>query len=147
MLDPHGLLHDVHPDLRRVLEAAEQAPQPFQVTCGLRSLASERQAVATGHSRTLHSRHLPVARYGGVACAVDVVCLSPSGGLDWAVADAHGGIYGQAAQQVMIAALKAAVKLQWGGQVVGAWVDGEASHFRDWGHFQLDPSAYPGDGL
>lgn len=146
MLDPHGLLADVHPDLVKVMEAALQLPQPFQVVCGLRSAASERQAVASGHSRTLHSRHLAQAAYGGLACAVDVVCLTPGGAASWTVSGPDGGTYGQVGQQVLTAALRLGVQVQWGGQATGAWVDGEPSNFRDWGHFQLDPSAYPGDG-
>lgn len=104
------------------------------------------KAVSTGHSQTLHSRHLAVARYGGLACAVDVVCLTPLGAPTWAVSGPDGGIYGQMGQQVLTAALRLAIQVQWGGQAIGAWVDGQPSHFRDWGHFQLDPSAYPGDG-
>lgn len=142
MLDPHNFLAQVHPDLARVMRAAAQTPQPFEIVYGIRTLAAEEEAVRTGHSQTLHSRHLPDARYGGVAMAVDIACLT-DGAMDWTVADPTGGIYGHAAVQVLGAAHKLGVKIQWGGQMVGAWVDGVPSHFRDWGHFQLDPSAYP----
>jgi len=141
-LDPHGLLAGVHPDLVHVMQQAAQAPQAFQVVYGVRTLAAEAEAVRTGHSQTMHSRHLPDPHFGGKAMAVDIACLT-DGTVDWTVANAHGGIYGAAAEQVLAAATRLGVKLQWGGQQVGAWVDGQVSHFRDWGHFQLDPSAYP----
>ena len=141
-VDPHGLLAHVHPDLVKVILAASQTPQPFAVCYGVRTLAAEQQAVATGHSQTLHSRHLPDAHYGGLAMAVDIVCLT-HGADDWTVADAAGGIYGIAAKQVLAAAAPLGIPVQWGGQVIGAWTDGVVSHFRDWGHYQLDPASYP----
>jgi hypothetical protein len=63
-------------------------------------------------------------------------------------------VFGQIATQVLAAAAALVATgsirsvagqpaIQWGGQPVGAWIDGVPSHFRDWGHFQLDPSAYP----
>jgi peptidoglycan L-alanyl-D-glutamate endopeptidase CwlK len=143
MLDPHNLLAQVHPDLVKVLVAARQTPQPFQVDYGIRTLAAEEQAVASGHSQTLHSRHLPDAHYGGVAMAVDVIALDN---------DAQGGIFasghesdvfGQIADQIQAASDTLGIDLQWGGDPVGAWSDGIVSHFRDWGHFQLDPKSYP----
>lgn len=141
-LDPHGLLGAVHPDLVRVIETAAQTPQPFQVVYGIRTLAAEAEAVRTGHSQTMHSRHLPDPHYGGKAMAVDIACLV-DGHIDWTVANADGGIYGQAAAQILAAAEKLGVKVQWGGQPVGAWVEGVVSRFHDFGHFQLSASAYP----
>lgn len=141
-LDPHNLLAPVHPDLVRVMQAALQAPQPFQVVYGLRSLAAEQEAVATGHSQTLHSRHLADPNYDGHAMAVDVAALV-DGKLSWEVTDQGGGVFAQIAAQVLSAANALGIKVQWGGQAVGAWTDGEVSHFRDFGHLQLDPSAYP----
>lgn len=135
------ILAHVHPDLARVMRAAAQAPQPFLVDYGLRTLQAEASAVASGHSQTMHSRHLPDARYGNVAMAVDVAALEHG-----EVSFAPGReleVFGQIAAQVQAAAAAAGVRMQWGGEPVGAWIDGVASHFRDWGHFQLDPSAYP----
>lgn len=134
-------LAHVHPDLVRVIRATAQAPQPFIVDYGLRTLQAEAQAVASGHSQTMHSRHLPDAHYGNVAMAVDVAAL-----IDGQVSFAPGReeqVFGLIAAQVLAAAATLSVKLQWGGSPVGAWTDGVVSHFRDWGHFQLDPSAYP----
>ena len=141
-LDPHNLLACVHPDLVKVLHAAAQAPQPFQVTYGLRTQEAEDAAVAAGKSETKHSRHLACARYDGTAMAIDFACVT-SEGLTWKVSDDSGGVYHTAANQIMAAAESLGVKIQWGGQQIGAWVDGQVSHFRDWDHIQLDPSAYP----
>ncbi len=141
MLDPHSLLAMVHPDLVKVIEAASQTPQPFQVIYGIRTLAAEAQAVASGHSQTMHSRHLPDPHYDNLAMAVDI------GVFDNGVYVGDGPnvpvMYGQAAKQILEAAKSLGIDVQWGGQPVGAWIDGVVSHFRDWGHFQLDPSKYP----
>ena len=116
---------------------------------GLRTSAEEQEAVDTGHSETMHSRHLagggdkPATAYNGRALAVDIACLDANGAVDWTVADAQGGIYAAAAQQILASAKQLGIDVQWGGAVVGAWVDGVPSHFRDWGHFQLDPAKYP----
>lgn len=147
-VDPHGLLANVHPDLVRVILAASQVPQPFAIDYGIRTLAEEEEAVRTGHSETLHSRHLPDPHYpdaanpDGLAMAVDFYCIV-GGKISWLVANSAGGTYGIAAAQILAAGARLGVKLQWGGLKVGAWVDGVPSNFRDWGHIQLDPSAYP----
>lgn len=148
-VDPHGLLAQVHPDLAKVILAAAQAPQPFAIDYGIRTLEAEAHAVATGHSQTLHSRHLPDPRFKtaaapeGCAMAVDVIALNNEarGGL---FATGHeSDVFGQIADQVQAASDRLGVDLQWGGDPVGAWVDGKPSGFRDWGHFQLDPKSYP----
>ena len=142
-LDPHSYLSQVHPNLVRVMDQAAQKPQAFQVVYGIRTLAAEQQAVSSGHSETLHSRHLPDANYGDLSMAVDIACLDANGDIDWTVANAQGGIYGAAAQQILASAETLGIAVQWGGQGVGAWTDGIISNFRDWGHFQLDPEVYP----
>ena len=148
-LDPHNLLAGVHPALATVIRTAAQTPQAFTVVCGLRDAAGQAQALASGHSETSHSRHLaggglgPPSAYGGAALAVDLAALGEAGKIDWTVGDALGGRYGAIAQQVLAAAMVAGVTVQWGGAAIGAWADGAPSHFRDWGHFQLDPSVYP----
>jgi len=134
-------LAHVHPDLAKVVRAASQSPQPFMVDYGLRTLQAEAEAVASGHSQTMHSRHLPDARYGNVAMACDVAALE-DGKVSFAPGrEAH--VFGLIGAQVLASAARLGIKVQWGGQPVGAWIDGVPSHFRDWGHFQLDPSAYP----
>jgi len=130
MLDPHDLLEHVHPDLARVIRAALQTPQPFQVTYGLRTKEAEAQAVATGHSQTMHSRHLANAQ--GLACAVDLTPLL-HGRLDFA-AGHEEQVYGAIAVQVHGAAHALHVPIEWGGD----W-----RSFKDWGHFQLPWAQYP----
>lgn len=132
-------LVQVHHDLVRVMRTALQTPQPFIVDYGIRTIQAEAAAVASGHSQTMHSRHLPDAHYGGVAMAVDVIAATG----DPFAAGHEQEIFGQIATQVKAAAAACGVKIQWGGEPVGAWIDGVPSHFRDWGHFQLDPSVYP----
>jgi peptidoglycan L-alanyl-D-glutamate endopeptidase CwlK len=143
-VDPRGLLTGVHPDLQRVIRAAAQEPQPFIVIYGLRTLAAEQEALASGHSETLHSRHLAQAHEHDTACAVDVVALT-NGEVDFCADSAQrcSDVFGQIADQVQAASDALKVDLQWGGDPVGAWRDGQPSGFRDWGHFQLDPNSYP----
>lgn len=147
-VDPHNLLASVHPDLVKVILAAATSPIDFQVIYGIRTLAEEQEAVATGHSQTMHSRHLPDPNYtspdcpGGMAMAVDLAVLV-NGQIDWTVGnDPAGGNWGLLSQQILSSAQACGVPVMWGGAIVGAWIDGVTSHFRDWGHYQLDPSTY-----
>lgn len=137
--DPHALLAACHSDLGRMAAAAWGVVQGWQVDYGLRTLQAEAQAVATGHSQTMHSRHLPDAHYHNQAMAFDFFVVGLNGQPDWA-ATAHYAAIGPA---IIEAGVKLGIKAQWGGQVVGAWTDDVVSHFRDWGHIQLDPSVYP----
>lgn len=141
-VDPHGYLANVHPDLARVVRAAAQSPVPFIVVYGLRTEAAEAQAVATGHSQTLHSRHLPQAGEHGLSCAIDFCVVGADGALDWRVGDANGGAFGQVAQQIQHAADILGIPIEWGGAKVGAWVPGVVSTFHDWGHVQLPWKEY-----
>ena len=131
MLDPHGLLVNVHPDLVKVITAASQSPQPFEVICGLRTLAAEQAAVASGHSQTMRSRHLPDANYGGVAMAVDIVALT---GNPPHVAWEPSSLYAIIAGAVKMAARELNVPITWGGD----W-----QTLRDLGHYELAWSKYP----
>lgn len=132
-------LAHVHPDLDAVMRGAAQEPQPFVVDYGIRTIQAEQAAVATGHSQTMHSRHLPAANYGNCAMACDVIAATGD-----PFAKGHEeAVFGQIAAQVQASADTLGVKMQWGGAPVGAWKDGVPSHFRDFGHFQLDPSEYP----
>lgn len=139
MVDPHGHLTGVHPDLVRVITAASQEPQPFTVIYGLRTAAEEAALVAAHHSETMHSRHL--ANTQGLCCAVDVAAL-----VDGVANFAKGHeaeVFGQIAHQIKDAAASLGIRIQWGGQAVGAWTPGVASTFRDWDHFQLPWAQYP----
>ena len=120
----------VEPDLCRVIRATAQSPQGFVVTYGVRTRAAEAEAVATGHSQTMHSRHLPDR--AGYAAAVDVTPL-----IDGAISFARGReaeVYGAIAKQIKASALCEGVSIEWGGDWRG---------FKDWGHFQLPWSTHP----
>ena len=120
-------LYKVHPDLCRVVRrAADITKQPFVVIHGLRTLAQEQQAVASGHSETMHSRHLPNKQ--GYACAVDVMAMK-AGAADWNPAD-----YQPIAAAFLSAAHELNILIEWGGN----WTT-----LQDWGHFQLPWAIYP----
>jgi len=128
-LDPRSetVLADVHPDLARIVRQAHgDCSQGFEVIQGLRTLAAEQAAVATGHSTTMHSRHLANAH--GVACAVDVAAID-QGHISW-----NPLLYQTIAHAMKAAAAALEIPLEWGGD----W-----RSFKDWGHFQLPWAAYP----
>lgn len=123
-------LSKVHPDLCAVIRTALQTPQPFIVVYGIRTLEAEKQAVATGHSTTLHSRHLP--NKDGLSCAVDVAALL-NGQVSFA-AGHEADVFGKIAKQIKDAAKVLNIPVAWGGD----W-----RSFKDWGHFQLPWTQYP----
>ena len=123
-------LDHVHPDLVKVITAAKELI-PFAVVYGIRTEAAEAQAVATGHSTTMHSRHLPNAQ--GLACAVDIAALNPDGSINWAKGE-EPKVYGNLAAAVKKAAAELNIPVEWGGD----W-----NSFKDWGHFQLPWKEYP----
>lgn len=128
--DPNHKLFAVHHDLIAVLQRTLQDPQPFQIVYGIRTLEAEKQAVASGHSQTMHSRHLP--NKDGVACAVDVAAI-----IDGKVSFAAGheaAVFGAIARQIKYAAAQLKIPVEWGGD----W-----RTFKDWGHFQLPWTTYP----
>ena len=145
------ILAHVHPDLAHILRATAQTPQPFVVILGKRAITAEQAAVASGHSTTLHSRHLPDHKYAtpadpdGVSCAVDVAALV-AGSVSFAPGHERA-VFGQIAAQVMAACDALGVpperRPEWGGADVGAWAPGVVSHFHDWDHFQLPWQTYP----
>lgn len=144
-----AVLAHVHPDLARVIRNSAQVPQPFAVILGKRTISAEEAALASGHSATLHSRHLPDHTYAtaedpdGVSCAVDVDCLV-NGTVDPKFAKGKEQIvFGQIAKQVQASADELGIPIQWGGAAIGAWTPGKPSHFRDFDHFQLTWAAYP----
>lgn len=142
-MDPrseHNLIN-VHPDLCKVLRHAAQGPVPFIVSYGERTAAEEAKAVASGHSKTTHSRHVRSQNRNGMVCAVDTMAII-HGKLSFAPG-AEKAVFGQIAKQIMASAAELGVHVQWGGADVGAWVPGQVSHFHDWGHFQLPWQEYP----
>ena len=137
MLDPHNLLAAVHPDLVRVMQTAAQEPVAFQVTYGLRTPEAEAQAVATGHSTTMHSRHLEngsgTGDYGDKALAVDITPIQ-NGEITFTPSPSVEEVYGQMADQVKAAAASLGIPITSGID----WVS-----FKDYGHHELAWSAYP----
>lgn len=132
------LLKSVHPDLAKVANAAAQTPQPWVVVYGIRTEQAEQQAVASGHSTTMHSRHLPDKNYtspdfpDGLACAFDVAALI-NGQISWAPGN-EAQVFGAIVNQIKAAAAALAIPIDCGAD----WAT-----FRDWGHVQLRWSAYP----
>lgn len=125
------LLAQVHPDLVKVVKEAEKNfPKGFSVivTCGLRTLAAQKKAVASGASTTMRSRHLP-GKSNGLAHAVDLA-VKVDGKLKW-----DWPLYAKLAGYMKDASLKMKVPIEWGGD----W-----KKFKDGPHFQLPWAKYPG---
>ena len=115
-------LNGIHPDLRRVIDRAlEDSPLDFVVIEGLRTLARQKQLMASGASKTLNSRHI-------TGHAVDLVPIGPNGkaAFDWPLYDRLG-------PAVKAAAEKEGVDIVWGGD----WTS-----FKDGPHFELDRKTY-----
>lgn len=112
-------LEGVHPDLVSVVKRAIQiSEQDFSVGEGLRSVARQKELVATGKSKTMNSRHL-------TGHAVDIFPYPVS--WDWKY-------YYPIADAMKQAARELGVDLEWGGD----WVS-----FKDGPHFQLSWKDYP----
>lgn len=116
-------LQGVHPDLVKVIERADEIGAKFVVVCGLRTLAQQKEFVAQGKSKTLHSRHL-------TGHAVDLV----DDKFTWGETELC-----QIAKAVKQAAADLGIPIEWGGD----W-----KHFQDTPHFQLPFAQYPdGDNV
>lgn len=131
-MDPRSeaYLAHVHPALAGAARAAAQVPQPWTIVYGVRTLDAEKQACASGHSTTMHSRHLPSE--DGLCRAFDVAVL-----VDGKISFAPGHeaeMFGAVAEQIKAAAANLSVPLEWGGD----W-----KTFKDWGHFQLPWKDFP----
>lgn len=132
-MDKNGTknLGGVHPDLLRVVKLCEgMLPKGFEITCtcGLRSLADQKKAVASGASTTMRSRHLPGKR-NGLSHAVDLA-VKIDGHLKW-----DWPLYAKLATFMKKAAEAEKVSIEWGGD----W-----KTFKDGPHFQLPWATYPG---
>lgn len=131
--DPGDRLKGVHPDLVKVIETAwvlGGLEHPFTVVYGVRTLAAEALDVRTGHSTTMHSRHLP--NHEGLGCAVDLAALV-DGQPNFAPGHEEA-VFAPIAGVIEEAARKLGIPVEWGGD----WVT-----FKDWGHFQLPWSRNP----
>ena len=123
-------LDGVHPDLIKVVELAhdlcQQNSLDFVITEGCRTLARQRQLVASGASKTLKSRHIPGT--GGFSHAVDFAPIA-AGEITW-----KWPAFEPIAAIFKVAAAKLGVKIEWGGD----W-----RTFRDGPHVQLPWKDYP----
>ncbi|HWE98709.1 MAG TPA: M15 family metallopeptidase [Caulobacteraceae bacterium] len=129
--DPHDRLAQVEPDLARLVNAAFALCPHFVIVQGLRDTAQETACVASGHSETMHSRHLPDCK--GLAAAIDFAALKPDGSIDWAPGHQRT-VYGLIEQAFAKASQATRVPFQWGGD----W-----SSLPDFGHIQLPWAQYP----
>lgn len=142
-------LTGVHPDLVRVVERAIQlTPQDFAVVDGVRSMAQQRQYVASGASHTLNSRHL-------TGHAVDLVAYV-NNQARW-----ETPLLCKIAEAMRAAARELNVSLRWGGcwdesltasdtpteEMVQAYQKRRAAAglhaFIDAPHFELPSNQYP----
>ncbi|WP_127958061.1 M15 family metallopeptidase [Serratia microhaemolytica] len=115
-------LRDLHPDLVKVARLALQySPIDFAITEGRRSVARQRQLVASGKSQTMNSRHI-------TGHALDVVAyIGKEVSWEWKY-------YQQIAKAFKQAGAELAIPIEWGGQ----W-----QTLKDGPHFQLPHAEYP----
>ena len=123
-------LKGVHPDLVRVMhKALQDAPFPFRVIDGLRTVTRQKELVRIGASKTMRSRHLT----GHAVDIVPLVDLDRDGKLETEELF-NGPLIRQLAPVVKAAATDLGVALEWGGD----W-----KTFKDGPHWQLSWKAYP----
>lgn len=115
-------LAGVHPALQKVFKRVEETtPIPIRILEGRRSKARQRQLVARGASRTMHSKHL-------TGHAVDVAPLV-GGRVSW-----DWPLYYRLEKIIKRAARDVGVDIEWGGD----W-----KSFKDGPHWQVQPAKYP----
>jgi len=123
-------LKGVHPDLVRVMhKALQDAPFPFRVIDGLRTVTRQKELVRIGASKTMRSRHLT----GHAVDIVPLVDLDRDGKLETEELF-NWPLIRQLAPVVKAAATDLGVALEWGGD----W-----KTFKDGPHWQLSWAAYP----
>jgi peptidoglycan L-alanyl-D-glutamate endopeptidase CwlK len=108
-------LEGVHPDMVKVcMEAIKQTTVDFGITCGMRTLAEQKELVRTKRSQTLKSKHLE-------GLAVDVVAYFGSE-VSW-----DGAVYDDIADAFAQASHDLSIPVRWGG----AWQINSISHYND----------------
>lgn len=123
-------LQGVHPDLiRGMTRALEEAPFPFRVIDGLRTVTRQKELVRIGASKTMRSRHLT----GHAVDIVPLVDLDRDGKLE--TEELFNWPLIRKLAPVVKAAFKAeGIPIEWGGD----W-----KSFPDGPHWQLPWKAYP----
>lgn len=123
-------LKGVHPDLiRGMTRALQEAPFPFRVIDGLRTVARQKELVRIGASKTMRSRHLT----GHAVDIVPLVDLDRDGKLEteelfnWPLINKLAPIVKQAFAAE-------GIPIEWGGD----W-----RSFKDGPHWQLPWKSYP----
>lgn len=120
-------LEGAHPDLRKVIiRAAQLSSVDFTVLEVQRTLARQKQLVASGASTTMKSRHL--VSPDGFSRACDIAPLD-GGQVSWA-----WPLYFKLAPFIKQAAAELKVPIEWGGD----W-----KKFKDGPHWQLPWKEYP----
>jgi len=109
-----GRLEGVHPDLVAVVQRAiELTRVDFGVTCGTRSIETQKELVSAGKSQTMNSMHLPQA--DGYSHAVDLVAYVGSD-VAWEL-----NLYDDIADAMKQAAEEIGLSVKWGA----AWSEGD----------------------
>ena len=115
-------LEGVHPDLVKVVKRAIEITEvDFTVLEGLRTLARQKQLLASGATKTLKSRHL-------TGHAVDLGAYA-AGQVRW-----DWPLYYKIANAMKAAAKELGIPVEWGGD----W-----KSFKDGPHWQLPWKEYP----
>ena len=123
-------LQGVHPDLRKVMDRAlQEAPFPFRVMEGLRTVARQKEMVRIGASRTMRSRHLT----GHAVDIVPLVDLDRDGKIETEELF-NWPLIRQLAPIIKQVAIDLKIEVEWGGD----W-----KSFPDGPHWQLDWATYP----
>jgi len=123
-------LQGVHPDLVRVVERAIQISEiDFCVLEGVRTLARQKELVASGASWTLKGRHVAENNLCKMSCAVDLGAMI-LGKVKW-----DWPLYYKISSAMFIASKELNIPIEWGGNWKGKNKDGP--------HFQLPWKDYP----
>lgn len=113
-----GRLEGVHPKLIQVVHRAiELTSVDFGVTCGTRSVETQKQLVAAGKSQTMNSKHLPQA--DGYSHAVDLVAYVGSD-VAWEL-----NLYDNICDAMAEAAKEVGLAIKWGA----AWSEGDIREY------------------
>jgi len=111
-------LEGVHPDLVSVVKRAiEFTTIDFGVSCGVRTLETQKMLVESGKSQTMNSKHLP--QDDGYSHAVDLVAYI-DGNVSWSL-----NIYDDICDAMRNAANELDIAVKWGG----AWSEGDIREY------------------